>query len=157
MVRVDHVGGRVRNRPVKQPIAGGGHAKALGASFQWEHFAGDDPCNRSPGASEKENVNAHEGDGSFLRVPIDIARIHRGIGGHTNTPNDELANTHSDCTHKQKVASSQLFDKIQARESGRNVDRVCDDCVDERVREACVRKVLRAVVDCNLSVLMWLD
>lgn len=51
-----------------------GHAKALGTCFEWEDLASDDPSNRSPRASEEEDVDAHECDSGALSWQISGTR-----------------------------------------------------------------------------------
>lgn len=106
MILVDHVGSRVRNRPVEQPVAGSGHTQALGSGLEREHLASDDPCNRAPRAGEEEDVDAHECYGGILRGSVDIVCVDRRIGMHTYATNNELADAHADRTHEQEVAAT---------------------------------------------------
>jgi hypothetical protein len=45
---VGHVRCGVRNRPVEQPVGGGGHRKGLGSDLQGEDLTGDNPSTRAP-------------------------------------------------------------------------------------------------------------
>jgi hypothetical protein len=58
-----------------------------------------------------------------------------------------LADTHADGTEEEKVSTTEFLDHVQTRESGGNVDTVCDDLGDKGVVETSVREVLSSVVD----------
>jgi hypothetical protein len=58
-----------------------------------------------------------------------------------------LANTHADGTEEEKVATTKLFNHVQTREGGSNVDTVRDDLGDKGVVKTGVREVLSSVVD----------
>lgn len=45
---IDHVGGRVGDRPVEEPVGRCRYREALGSYLQREEFACHNPCNRSP-------------------------------------------------------------------------------------------------------------
>nr|POF18620.1 hypothetical protein CFP56_62128 [Quercus suber] len=69
------------------PITRRRKSDALGADGELEDFAHDDPCRRTPGRGEEENVNAYkdnEGDVCGIRVRF----------GGTDGSDDELADAH---------------------------------------------------------------
>ena len=92
--------GRVRNSKVKQPIRRSSHRQSLRSHLQGEQFSSDDPRYWSPGAREEVDVEAHKGDGRTLSWKI------IGAGNSASDGNDELAETHADCTQKEEVATS---------------------------------------------------
>lgn len=157
MVVVDHVRGGVRNRPVEQPVASSGHTQALSASLEREHFTSDDPCDRTPGAGEEENIDAHECYSGILCSSVDITCVDRCVGMHAYATNNELANAHANRTHQQEVASTQLLNEIQTWKGRCYVDRVCNDLNDEGVSESCVGEVLRAVINYRMSIVFYVD
>ena len=64
---INQVRRRVRDRPVEQPVGGGGHAEAFGAGFQREDLAGHDPGEGTPGRRKKEDVDADESHEGLVR------------------------------------------------------------------------------------------
>jgi len=147
MVRIHHIRSRVGDGPVEQPVAGSRHREALGTCLEWKHFAGHYPCDGPPRAGEEENVDAHKGDRSLLRSKVCVSRINRLVSSHTDSANDELANTHADGTHEKQVASPKLLNKVETGERRRNVDGVGNDLDDKRVFKPGILEVLRSVVD----------
>lgn len=87
---------------VPEPVGRSGESDAAGADGQWEDLANHDPCTRSPGRGEEEDVDADEGDHGGQRR----RRVGHGAGdGH-----DELADHHTQGSPNQKSASTEPLD-----------------------------------------------
>lgn len=135
---VDHVRGSVRNREVQEPVGRSGHRQALRADLEREHLASHNPRYWSPRRGEEEYVDAHESDlqeKSAKMKDLEFSpRTYRsllgclvvGSGNGANDSDDELANSHTDSSHKEQIAAAHLLDKVETRESGRNVDAAND-------------------------------
>lgn len=138
---VHHVRSSVGNSPVEQPVGGGGDGETLGASLEGEQFTGDDPGDGAPGASEEEDVDAHEGDEDLVR---DV-----GVDGCADDGDDELRDAHSDSTEHEQRTTTPFLDHVETGEGGDDVDDACDQGDDEGVLDAGVLEEGCAVVDCG--------
>lgn len=64
-----------------------------------------------------------------------------------------LTNAHADRTEKEQVATTELFDHVETRKRGCDVNAVGNDLNDERRVETGAQKVLSSVVDfCIISI-----
>lgn len=61
LARIDHVGSRVGEGPVEQPVARRGHAQSFGAGLEREDFAGDDPGAGTPAVKKFLAVEVSKG------------------------------------------------------------------------------------------------
>lgn len=58
-----------------------------------------------------------------------------------------LTDAHADCSKEEKVTTAELLNHVETRESGGDIDRVCNDLNDEGALETSAQEVLSAVVD----------
>lgn len=147
---VDQIGGGVGDGPVEQPVGGGGHAEGLGASGQGEDFAGDDPCQRAPGAGEEEDEDADKGHGGLLAgdvLDVDVAVFALAGGQGAADGDDELGDTHADGAHEEERATAPSVNGQEAGDGGDDVDGGGDHGDGEAAGDARVLKVPRAVVE----------
>jgi hypothetical protein len=121
---VHQVGCRVGDGPVKESVDCGCHGESLGANFEWEDLAGDDPGNGAPSGGEKEDEDADECDASFLcpfvvddYVPLAVLA---GCCGIENSYN-ELGDAHADGTPEEEGTATPLVDSVEAGERRRSV------------------------------------
>lgn len=108
VVRVDHVGSRVGNGPVQQPVAGSGHGQALGASLERVQFTCYNPCDWTPRAGEEEDVDAHKGDGGSLGGQIG------GSGYGSGDGDDVLTHAHTDTSQQEEVTAAETLNHPQS-------------------------------------------
>ena len=146
---IDEVGGGVCDGPIEEPVRGGGHGEGLGADFEGEDLAGDDPGDWTPGGGEEEDVDADECDGGFLGGVVvydDVAGSVLTSGCCAEDGDDELRDAHADCSPEENWASTPLLDGVEAGEGGCCVDAVGDQADDEGVGEAGVLEELSSVL-----------
>ncbi len=96
---VDEIGCGVGDRPVQEPVGGGGHGERLGSDFQRKDLAGYDPGDRTPGRGEEEDVDADEGDGCLLSTEVlgeDGPVWVLARGGGAQDGDEKLADGHTD-------------------------------------------------------------
>lgn len=124
--RVDHVGGRVRNRPVEQPVGRRRHRKAFGPCLQRKHLARHHPRQWSPRRRKEKDVDAHKRNQDFVGRH---ARAGRGTGNGDNI----LTDKHADRAPEEHRTPSPFFNHIQARQGGDDIHDVGNDAGDEGV------------------------
>lgn len=147
---VDQIGGGVGNGPVEEPVGGGGHAERLGASGKGEDFAGDDPCERAPGAGEEEDEDADKGHGGLLPGHVldeDVAVFTLACGQGAADGDDELRDTHADGAGEEERATAPFVNGQEAGDGGDDVDGGGDHGNGEAAGDARVLEIPRAVVE----------
>lgn len=146
---VDEIGSRVCDSPVEEPVRRSGHGEGLGADFEGEDLAGDDPSDWTPGRREEEDVDADECDGCLLGGVVvydDVTSCVLTGGCCAEDSNDELRDAHADGSPEENWSSTPLLDGVEAREGGGCVDAVGDQADDEGVGEAGVLEELSSVL-----------
>ena len=138
---VDHVGRRVTDTKVKEPVGSGGHGKGLGADLEREDLTSDDPGDRPPGAGEEEDVDTDEGNQETLNGEVVCAD-----DGSGNSDN-ELADSHANGSEEQETAATPLLDKPETGEGGNDVDAGCDQGDDESIADTGILEEGSTVVE----------
>lgn len=118
-------------------LLGAGSEIAPGFS---EHTSGDDPSDRAPRAGEEEDVDANKSDQGL--VSLGLARE-----SGADTGDDQLADSHTDGTKHEQVATTPLLDHPQTGEGGCDVNDVGNNSDGETVRDTRVLEEGGAVVD----------
>ena len=115
LILVHHVGSNDTDNAVPEPITRRRERHALGADWQGEQLADDDPCGRAPGRGERENVDADEGDEDFA------CRARAG-GGGADYADDEFADEHQQCAVDEKGAAAEALDGVKGEGRGADID-----------------------------------
>lgn len=101
------------------PVARSSHGKALGTSLEREKLASHDPRNRSPRASEEEDIDAHESDGSTLRGQIGSSGDRSGDGDNV------LAYAHANSSEQEEVTSAEALNHPETSYTEKSVTSRC--------------------------------
>lgn len=145
-----HVGCRICNGPVEQPVGGGSHRERLGSDLQGEDLTSDDPCTRSPRAGKEEDVDADERDESLLGGLV-------GDRHETDSSNDKLTNGHTDGSEEQELSSTPLLDQVQTREGGGDIDARSDQTDGETITDSRILEERRSIIEDEVDTAQLLE
>ncbi len=113
-----------RTYAVPEPIGSGGETNTTRADGKGENLANDNPCGRTPGGSEEEDVDTdkcdHRGGGRVVLL-LGLA------GGDTNNTDDELTNDHTHGTEDKNRAPTQSLNDVERYRGGADVNKGGDE------------------------------
>jgi hypothetical protein len=136
----------VPNAEIPEPVGGDRERHALGTNVEGEDLAGDDPRDGPPRSGEKRDVEAHERDENALGGDVDGFVCVDVTSRDTDNGDDVLAEHHASSANKQKPATSDAIDHVNADGGHDGIDDVRDDGDDEGVLDTGTGEESRAVL-----------